>query len=433
MQMHSLPRIGVIAMLALGALPGSPARATHEGTAHGAGVCREKNCPCTEEQLKRGMVDTPAGCCDKKKLDALLGRLRALREAAAIHRRDFNELTRQRDEARDELWGKGEGLSFDSGSIVDFGKAGTAILASFGGVGATINWINNGVSIATAPKSTEEWGGAGLDLLDSELFKSLEWIRSSERANAAASLIYRNRNYPAMREVYRREFSAMPKSTLSVEGVQTTARFLAAVQAVYDLAKATDAITEDLSDYLVANKEAMGLQKELDKIDGDIDRTLKEIARLRKSCPGVAPGSASSAGDSSRPLALTSTPQPAGLARREAAIVAVSLPVSSVLAAAAGPQGAAEARKLEFVLKDLTRLRQEITRVQKRFEERIFDPLSPWLIGTWKKVKPAMLVELARMARPDVIAFSKDLERLLKRIEGIRQDLGAARPYRRKT
>src|SRR5688500_7538759 len=36
-----------------------------------AGVCRSANCPCTKEQLKQGMVDTPQGCskCNKAALE----------------------------------------------------------------------------------------------------------------------------------------------------------------------------------------------------------------------------------------------------------------------------------------------------------------------------------------------------------------------------
>lgn len=407
-------------------------------TMKGAGTCREKNCPCTEEQLKRGMVTTEAGCCNKPKLEGLRGRLRALKEAADLHRKDYVQSVNQRNEARDQLWGKGEGLSFDSGSIVDFGKASASVLASFEGVGETVNWINNGVSIATNISSSEEWAGAGLDFFDSELFKSMELIRSSERANALAWTIYRNRNYPGMREVYQKEFSNMPKGTLSLEGVQTTAKFLGAVQALYDLANATEEVSADLSNWLLANKEATGLQKELNKIDTEIDTVLKQIAKLLEACAGVASGAVPSSSFTplipSRQMARVADMRCSSDEFRErASLVSVNVRSNRDLtrvASASDSLNEQDVRRLEVALGNLKTLRRDIARIQKRFEDQLFPLFSPWLIGTSKQVAPAMLVELARMAKSDVKAMSKVMELVIKQAESIHRDLEAIRPRR---
>jgi len=68
MHYHQIARQGLWLGLILFAFAIVPAQALAVGT------CRGKNCPCNEEQLKQGMVDTDKGClqgqgCDKKGLE----------------------------------------------------------------------------------------------------------------------------------------------------------------------------------------------------------------------------------------------------------------------------------------------------------------------------------------------------------------------------
>ena len=75
--------------------------------------------------------------CDQSKIDGLKGRMKGLAAAAEAHRKGARDAEHKRHEARDKLWGKGEGLKFEGGSIADFGKAGldSLLLATGGGGG----------------------------------------------------------------------------------------------------------------------------------------------------------------------------------------------------------------------------------------------------------------------------------------------------------
>ena len=94
------------------------------------------------EQLNKAGVVCPdanpycPASCDQDQLDRVKGRINGLGKAAAAHHKSLNDSRLKRSDARDRLWGKGEGLKFQGGSISDFGQAGLDSLMLAGG-GAT--------------------------------------------------------------------------------------------------------------------------------------------------------------------------------------------------------------------------------------------------------------------------------------------------------
>ena len=75
------------------------------------------------ENAAAGAGQSLAGCdCDNEKIDRLKGLIRGLSDAIKAHEKDRRARELARHEARDRLWGKGEGLKFETGSIADFGQ-----------------------------------------------------------------------------------------------------------------------------------------------------------------------------------------------------------------------------------------------------------------------------------------------------------------------
>lgn len=105
----------VRSLIALGAVlfmnaPGSPS----VGESMGIGVCREATCPCTREQLDRGMVDTPQGCskCNQAALEQAKADFKKwygiYKEQQEISGRLFAEVDAALEEGRKvlhEYWG----------------------------------------------------------------------------------------------------------------------------------------------------------------------------------------------------------------------------------------------------------------------------------------------------------------------------------------
>lgn len=91
-----------LATLALGAA-GSARGADTPGHPRGVGFCREVTCPCRQDQLDRGMVDTPQGCqnrCDPKLAEDFARKERASRELFEFSQ----ELNRRADDLVGEFF-----------------------------------------------------------------------------------------------------------------------------------------------------------------------------------------------------------------------------------------------------------------------------------------------------------------------------------------
>src|SRR6185503_8405770 len=71
-------------------------------------------------------------------IEKLRGRMRGLNEAIKAHEKSRAESEQKRHAARDELWGKGEGLKFEGGSIAGFGEAMLDSLMLAGGSGTQV-------------------------------------------------------------------------------------------------------------------------------------------------------------------------------------------------------------------------------------------------------------------------------------------------------
>jgi hypothetical protein len=158
--------------------------------------------------------------CDQAKIDGLKGRMKGLAAAAEAHRKGGDDAERKRHEARDKLWGKGEGLKFEGGSIADFGKAGldSLLLATGGGGGVgkaysevmskykdVKDWTQRGWTLGSNPTDLEAWTDFGGDLLEMHAEDILR-RRSTEALRAAREHFNKTGNYVAAQNVYRQKW-----------------------------------------------------------------------------------------------------------------------------------------------------------------------------------------------------------------------------------
>lgn len=357
-----------------------------------------------EENAAAGNGQSLAGCdCDNERIDRLKGRIRGLKEAAVAHRKDFNQKTKDRADARDRLWGKGEGIKFEGGSIAEFGKSVRDSLMVAGGgsgVGKIVkkaenvqDWIETGSAIVSDPTSLDAWSEYGEKVLGEKADEVIKQ-RTTEALRAAREHFARTGNYAGAQNVYKQKWGSYGDLKKFQEAGEKVTKFLDALTALAELAKNTDTVTTDLSDWVSARKDGDNLQKELDKIDDEIQRVTDEIARLRAACE-------KGSGSSHRlQYALLGG---AGMTRTD---IPSSPFVRTATAKPAAAQGDIALKRAEQALRGLADLKRKIQIVDRRLGADIVGPFSPWFGGVWKEAQPrALLFYIAKDARVSLKKF----------------------------
>ena len=194
----------------------------------------------------------------------------------------------------------------------------------------------------------------------------------------------------------------IPDTPITVGQVQTGVTVVRAANNVYGCIKATDDVVNDLSDYFEQRREAKQLKKQLKQIDDKIEAILKELEELRKRCPAEDRGSVGSPswfrGDIARPQLLT-----------------VAAPVSV-------PDE--DDRPNETVLRKLFTFRSKLRKAEARFRNRLFVPLSPFMIHTaLSEMDPRLVFAISRAAFPDLKIWPKEIEEAVVLGQQIERDL----------
>ena len=364
-----------------------------------------------ETLAKAGATCPDAGCdCDNERIERLKGRLRGLKEAADAHRKDFDAKTRERADARDRLWGKGEDLHFEGGSIAEFGKSvrDSLMIAGGGsGVGKVVEkaetvqgWVETGSSIVGDPSSLDAWSEYGQKVLGEKADELLKQ-RATEALRAAREHYARTGNYVGAQNVYKQKWGSYGGLKDFREAGEKVTKFLDALSTLAELAKNTDTVTTDLSDWASAYKDGNDLQKELDKIDEEIQRVSDEIARLRAACEkGTGPSqrllyallggaSADAIGTDVTRAEVRSTPF-----------------IRTATAKPAAAQGDIALKRAEQALRGLAALKRKIQDVDRRLGADIVGPFSPWFGGVWKEAQPrALLFYIVKDTRTNLKKF----------------------------
>jgi len=358
-----------------------------------------------KENAAAGKGPSLAGCdCDNEKIDRLKGLIRGLSEAIKAHEKDRRDRELARAEARDRLWGKGEGLKFDTGSIADFGQSAldTMLLTTGGGasgVGKAYgsvrkayneakDWGELGWSLGSDPANVEHWGALGGKMLDMQADAILKQ-RSVESIRAMNQHYQRTGNAAAAQNVYRQRwggYGGLKNFKSSADKVTKEANKLAsALGTLAKLAENTDRVTEDLSDWLLKYNEQNSLEKQIAAAEAKRDAAQQQLSALLAAC-AAAPKSSLGWG-----FALT----------------------AAQAAAAKGGYDPKVARLAEDALRELRALQAVLRDADRRVGRQVIAPFSPWLAGAWQGAEPRPpLVALVKAAKADLAQFDGVLAQL---------------------
>jgi hypothetical protein len=341
--------------------------------------------------------------CDPEAIERLKGRMRGLNEASKAHQKGWRDAQAKRSDARDRLWGKGEGLKFEGGSIADFGKAGldSILLASGGGGGVgkvyskvtgnynkVRDWSEKGWALGSDPLELENWSGLGKDMLEmqaDDIFRR----RSTEALRAAREHFKKTGNYAGAQNVYRQKWGNYGRLK-DFKGKADN--FADALNKLWNLYEKTDKMANDLQDWIDAYRDDKAAEREKNKIDDEMARIQKELDRLNAACgikPGAGPAQASAA-----PQFLEGPPA--------AAASPAGLPGLTV--AAPPPQSAKPAADLtleraQSALRQVRTLQKSLRALDQSLGRQLAAPLSPWLAGVSREAEPRLLLELVKASR----------------------------------
>lgn len=355
--------------------------------------------------------------CDQAKLDGLRGRMRGLAEAGRAHQKSENESREKRYAARDKLWGKGEGLKFEGGSISAFGEAtlDSLILATGGGgsvgkaygqvrkkYGEVKDWAETGWNLGSDPGSVENWGALGEKLLGIQADAVLSG-RSEEALRGAREHFQKTGNYAGAQNVYRQKwggYGALKDFKDAGEKVEKFAGALGKLQSLYETG---DKLANDLQDWIDASRDQNAAERDREKLDAEIARVQKQIDALLAAC-GQKP--------------------------------AAALPdvLDSASAGASKADKQEQARRLQSARQALAALgvfQRTLRRADERLGAQIVAPFSPWFAGRWREAEPrALLVELVKASRQGLEQFDRTLGDLESRGAQARERLLAIPPDR---
>lgn len=389
-------------------------------------TCSESLAKASKEQLAqacKALEKSGAMCeeakpycsyCDQAKLDGLRGRMRGLAEAGRAHQTSENESRLKRYAARDELWGKGEGLKFEGGSISAFGEASlhSLILATGGGGGTgkaytqvrskfseVKGWAETGWNLGSDPGSVEKWGELGEKLIGMQADAVLS-NRSEEALRGAREHFQKTGNYAGAQNVYRQKwgnYGALKNFKGSVD------KFTGALGTLQSLYETGDKLANDLQDWIDAARDQNAAVRDGEKVVAEMARVQAQIDALQAACSG-------------KPAAALSTPEAAG--------------AGATKPPAAGVDGQ-RLKQAREALAALQAFQRQLKRADARLGAQLIAPFSPWFAGRWREAEPrALLVELVKSSRQGVAQFDKTLAELESRVAQVRARLLAIPPDR---
>ncbi len=352
-----------------------------------SGTCREAKCPCSKE--------------DEEKIKGLIGRLRALKEVADMTRREYNRAVATRDDA----W-----RSFAhpfSGSGARYVNSVLGMLSISTGAGSNwIGWANAGIgmgqSINQGSVEWDTWLNTGTQVVGDDAFMNAAMKELIQEAARKAGDAYIDQASLGIAVQSYGKHMKIPDTPITVGQAQSAVKVVSAANNVYGCVKATDDLVNDLSNYYEQRREAKQLKKQLNQIDDQIEAILKELEELRKRC-----ASNENAGEASQGSFGTEKGSTKGL---------TDTSTDSVSSDDAGPD--------EAVLQKLFVFRAQLDKVEARFRNRLFVPLSPFMIRAVRSnMAPQLLFAISREALPDLKVWPKEIEEAVALAREIERDL----------
>jgi hypothetical protein len=364
-------------------------------------------------------------------IEKLRGRMRGLNEAIKAHQKGRADSEKKRHAARDELWGRGEGLKFEGGSIAGFGEAmlDSIMLAGGGGtqVGKAVGrarsaysdltgWAKTAWGLGSDPGNLENWSEFGTKMLEMEADAILK-KRSSEAIQAMNQHYQKTGNYIGAQNVYRQRYGNYGNLKNFREGAGKVTGGLSTLANLYDK---TSRVANDLQNWNDSYRDMDSAEKEIAKAEAERDRLQEQLSKLLERCKQVP-----------KTGLLPEVPYPGYdlLLGRRATGAEYLLPVAQKPAAKEGEATYRAARQAMTLLRGFqSRMRQLDTSIGRT----VFSGTSPWLAGVSREAKPReLLVHLVKEQQGELDRLGKTLSELessgdetLKALQAIPPDRG---------
>jgi hypothetical protein len=392
--------------------------------ASGAGVCREAKCEKPSE---------PVACsqADKDKIKGLIGRLHGLVDAAKEIRKGLTENKCKKDALRDKIWGP-------NGLLAELSRALPGMVPGEGAVSEVWNWGNIVVSISQEPDSAGPWVEAGKEVaekvIENDTAKKIIIEKMVEQATEAS------RESGRYAEAAKKYFQ---EATKAMESVEKGMKVLNFILGAWDLAKAANELDEKFADWMAADKDARGLQMQLDKIDKQIAQVSEQIAKLRANCPGEggsgpdspkadgSPAEDSPCGDKNEnggqegkesnsgwpdigAMLKSDTSQSWDMPDREEGRTHFATFVIADARTLSADRDHELSRRALKAHGELRVLRPLLPKAAKRIRERIYPALGPFAYDLTKNAPPQLLAEIIKRALPDLRTLQSDIQEIVR-------------------
>jgi hypothetical protein len=340
-------------------------------------------------------------------LARLIGRQKGLYDASLAHRKGRDASEKKRSEARDQLWGKGEGLKFEGGSISRFGQASldSLLLAGGGatGVGQAYGkatsaydeakgWAQTGWGLGSDPLAVENWADLGEKLLAMEADAILK-ERSGGAIRAMNQHFQKTGNYIGAQNVYKQRWGGygnLKNLKDSADKVTGAAGKLAdGLGTLVKLYQSADQLANDLQSWTDNFRDQKMAEREIEKAEAEAARLQEQIDRLRAQCEGkpaarLFPGAR---------FIQVADGKPNRRASDDADWAAIQ----------AGQKAAGLVRQV----------RNTLSHMDGMVGRQVVAPLSPWLARTSREARPReLLLHLVKESRAPLEEFGHSLARL---------------------
>jgi len=368
--------------------------------------------------------------CDQDKIDALRGRMRGLNEAIKAHEKGRRQSELERHGARDKLWGKGEGLRFEAGSIAKFGKAGldSVLLATGGGgrAGAAYSkamksykdvneWVDRGVKIGTDPASVEGWADLGQELLNMQAGEVLR-TRGTTAARAAREHYQRTGNSYGAQRVWRDTMKGYGRldnfKGAADKALDKVGKFTSALDTLAKLYEAADTLANDGQGWMDAYRDQKSAERDIAKAEAEREGLQKQLSRLLAAC-GIKPGEGlPPRGPGSRTPAASAAAAPVFLEGPPSGAAAAPPQPGALTMASPEAMGQATLEAMQAAMKEVRALQQSLRAMDRRLGEQLVAPLGPWFAGVYREMPPPVLLALVKESRASISAFEATLNAL---------------------
>jgi hypothetical protein len=337
-------------------------------------------------------------------LEQLRGKNRGLTDAAQLTLAQLRQAIRQRDAARDSIYGtKGSATKFFT-SLINLASEGAkgAVKEVGKNVKKGLSWYNRGHDTG---QGDFKWVAAeGKKWVEG---KTVGKAKDKAALKAAAAI---GRNY------FDRTGDARGATNRFLDAHRDIKKGVSILESAIDFYEKTDALANGIQEYLEQRGNALRLEKEWNDIMDEVEKVLAEIAKIQHCLDLKAQQSKSGAstGRGNR-----------GWTGRFASADAIAMQRAEVKALV-HPRDEPDAGPMGSALASLKQLRPQLEGFIKELEEEMLPPLLPFWLEVEEEFGPKLNRALLEWADPSVERASRQYDRIMRYGEGAVEHLQQA-------